>query len=70
MEFFAFGLAPILAAAGEPTTISDAVTGAMTTAANDMLGLLGSAVPIVLPVVAGVLLVSFGIKILRKFGRG
>ena len=46
--------------------VSTAVTSALTTAATEMTGLIGYVVPIALPVVTGVLVVTFGIKVFKK----
>lgn len=68
MDFVISGLAPVLASAGETNgTITNAITGSMQTVANDMLGLISSVVPIVLPIVGAVMLVTLGVRLLKKF---
>lgn len=48
-------------------TVTAALTGALTTIAADMSGAVMAVVPIAVPVLGGILVVSLGIKAFKKF---
>jgi len=50
-----------------PATVTSALTGALTTIANDMTGAVSAVVPIAVPVLGGILVVSLGIRAFKKF---
>ena len=47
-------------------SVTEAMTSALSTTASDMLGAISSIVPVALPVVAGILVVTVGIKVFKK----
>lgn len=51
----------------EATTVTAAMTGALTTIAGDMTGAVAAVVPIAVPVLGGILVVTLGIKAFKKF---
>ena len=51
----------------EGTTVVSALTGALTTIAGDMTGAVAAVVPIAVPVLGGILVVTLGIKAFKKF---
>ena len=51
------------------STVITALTGALSTIAGDMTAAVGAVVPIALPVVGGILVVTLGIKAFKKFSK-
>jgi hypothetical protein len=51
----------------ESTGIVAALTSGFTTAAGEMTGAIAAIVPVAIPVVTTVLVVSLGIKVFKKF---
>lgn len=51
------------------STVITALTGALSTIAGDMTDAVGAVVPIALPVVGGILVVTLGIKAFKKFSK-
>ena len=51
----------------EGTTVTAALSTALTSIAGDMTGVIGAVLPIAAPVVGAVLVVTFGIKVFKKF---
>lgn len=50
-----------------PATVTSALTGALSTIASDMTGAVAAVVPIAVPVLGGILVVTLGIKAFKKF---
>lgn len=48
------------------STVVDAMTTGLSTAGSDILGAIGSIVPVALPVMIGVVVVGVGIKIFKR----
>ena len=48
------------------TSVSESLTAALTTIASDMSNAVGAIVPIAVPVLGGILVVSLGIKAFKK----
>ncbi len=48
-------------------SVTAALTSALSTIASDMTGAIGSVVPIAVPVIGGILVVTLGIKAFKKF---
>lgn len=51
----------------EATTVTSALSTALTSVAADMTGVVGTVLPIAAPVIGAVLVVTFGIKVFKKF---
>lgn len=51
----------------EGTTVTAALTTALGTIASDMTGVVGAIVPVAVPVLGGILVVTLGIKAFKKF---
>lgn len=49
--------------------VSDSLKTALTTIASDMTGVIGDIVPIAVPVIGGILVVTLGIKAFKKFSK-
>lgn len=49
--------------------VTDALTSALSTIAGDMTGAIGAIVPIAVPVIGGILVVTLGIKAFKKFSK-
>lgn len=50
-------------------SVTEALTTSLSTIASDMLGAVSSILPIAAPVVGGVLVITFGIKVFKKFAK-
>jgi len=48
------------------TGVSDALTSALGTVGSDMTGIVASVLPIALPIIGSILVITFGIKIFKK----
>lgn len=48
------------------STVTDAVTTSLSSAGSDMLGVISSIVPAVMPVMIGIAVVGIGIRIFKK----
>ena len=48
-------------------SVTEAMTSALSTTASDMMGAISSIVPVAVPVVGAILVVTLGIKVFRKF---
>ena len=48
-------------------TVTEAMTSALSTTASDMMGAVSSIVPVAVPVVGAILVVTLGIKVFKKF---
>lgn len=63
-----------LAVLGNSATPSEQITSAMTTgftsATNDIMGGIASILPIIIPVVGAILLVTVGYRLFKRFGKG
>lgn len=53
----------------EATSVTSALTTALGTVAADMTGAIGAVLPIALPVLGGILVVTIGIKVFKKFSK-
>lgn len=53
----------------ETGTVVTALTGALSTIAGDMTGAVMAVVPIAVPVLGGILVVTLGIKAFKKFSK-
>lgn len=51
----------------EASTVTTALSSALTTIASDMTGVVGTIIPIAVPVLGGILVVTLGIKAFKKF---
>lgn len=51
----------------EATTVTSALTAALSTTAGDMLEAVSAIVPVAVPVVGAILVVTLGIKVFKKF---
>lgn len=51
----------------EATTVTSALTAALGTIASDMIGAVSAVVPVAVPVLGGILVVTIGIKAFKKF---
>ena len=51
----------------EGTTVISALSGALSTIAGDMTSAVATVVPIAVPVLGGILVVTLGIKAFKKF---
>lgn len=51
----------------EASTVTTALSSALTTIASDMAGVVGSVIPIAVPVLGGIMVVTLGIKVFKKF---
>lgn len=54
----------------EPTaiaTVTESLTGALSTTASDMMSAISAIVPVAIPVVGAILVVTLGIKVFKKF---
>lgn len=58
------GAVPVLAS--ESTSVEDAVISGMTSAASSMTSMVGKAVPVIIPIVTAVVVVTFGLKLFKK----
>lgn len=64
-------LVTVAAESGSGTSgIQTALTNAMTTTAGDIQTMIGNVLPIVLPIVGAILLVTVGIRLFKRFGKG
>lgn len=59
----------ILATTNTVSTVTDALNTALSGAGSDLLGVVGTIVPVVVPIMIGVAAVGLGIKIFKKFGK-
>ena len=48
-------------------SVTEAMTSALSTTASDMLGAISSILPVAVPVVGAILVVTLGIKVFKKF---
>ena len=48
-------------------SVTEAMTSALSTTASDMMGAISSVVPVAVPVVGAILVVTLGIKVFKKF---
>ena len=48
-------------------SVTEAMTSALSTTASDMMGAVSSIVPVAVPVVGAILVVTLGIKVFKKF---
>lgn len=48
-------------------SVTEAMTSALSTTASDMMGAISSIVPVAVPVVGAILVVTLGIKVFKKF---
>ena len=48
-------------------TVTEAMTSALSTTASDMMDAVSSIVPVAVPVVGAILVVTLGIKVFKKF---
>lgn len=53
----------------ESTGVTAALTGALSTIASDMTGAVAAIVPIAVPVIGGILVVTLGIKAFKRFSK-
>lgn len=53
----------------EATTVTAALTTALGTIASDMTGAIAAVLPIAVPVLGGILVVTVGIKAFKKFSK-
>ena len=54
----------------EPTaiaTVTESLTGALSPTASDMMSAISAIVPVAIPVVGAILVVTLGIKVFKKF---
>lgn len=51
-------------------TVASSVTSAMTTASGTLTGLISSNAPVIIGVAVALVALSFGIRLVRKMGRG
>ena len=58
---------PVFLSAPASGSVTTALTGALTTIASDMTGAVSAGVPIAVPVLGGILVVSLGIRAFKKF---
>lgn len=52
---------------GTTSTVISSLTDALTTIAGDMTAVIGQVLPIAVPVIGGILVVTIGIKAFKKF---
>lgn len=65
-------LAPGLAfAEGEAGTggVQTAITGMATTVANDGVAMINAVLPVLAPIIAGVIVATLGVRLVRRFGK-
>lgn len=48
-------------------TVTESLTAALSTTASDMMGAISAIVPVAIPVVGAILVVTLGIKVFKKF---
>lgn len=65
MDLFG-GLGVAAAASNTVQTVTDALGDALSTAGSDMLGMISTMVPVVIPVMIGITAVGVGIKVFKK----
>lgn len=63
-------LSTVLLSGGDTTstvkTVTDALESSMQTAGSDMLGVIASIVPVVIPVLIGLSVIGIGIRVFKK----
>lgn len=52
------------------TNINTAMTDALNTTASDAMATIGNILPIVLPIVGGIVVVFLGVKLFKRFAKG
>lgn len=60
---------PVLAESNAMSTITSAMTTAFTSIVGDMMTTIGNILPIVLPIVGAVSVISLGVKLFRRFAK-
>lgn len=50
-------------------SVTESLTGALSTTAADMMGAISSIVPVAVPVAGAILVVGIGIKVFKKFSK-
>lgn len=55
---------------GDYTALEDAMTSSMSSTSNSMISVIGKILPFVLIVVGSVLVITLGIRLFKKFGKG
>lgn len=58
------------AASGDYTALEDAMTNSMSSTSNSMISVIGKILPFVLIVVGAILVITLGIRLFKKFGKG
>ena len=53
--------------AATASSVTEAISSALSTTASDMMGAVSSIVPVAVPVVGAILVVTLGIKVFKKF---
>lgn len=61
-----FGLAPMILTGSGTTSIGDTLATSLGNVANDALSAIGGVLPVALPVLGAIVVISVGIRIFRK----